>query len=221
MVGCDLVSPFFSWFLGSHLVERTLFLQMQRSGLPFGSLLEVGFSLTSHSFGFQVWDPVDNTWVWFAFITLRWLGFCMIILIGFKSPWRDDLRAFLLILLNFSFSCGLMIATLDDYKSSANQFAEFLVFFKAVHSILICKSQDQDNGSQSVVGNYLWDTNKMLLDSARPYIVALELCSLVFRQLVGVVHLLGCSTLALVSSHLWFVSAPKLVRDAMLNDCNR
>lgn len=49
----------------------------------------------------------------------------MNILIGYNSPWRDDTRAFLLILLNLSFSCGLMIATLDDDKGSANQFVWF------------------------------------------------------------------------------------------------
>ena len=79
-------------------------------------------------------------------------------------------------------------------------------------------AQDQDNDFS--VGNYFWNTEKIFLDSARIYLVVIELCSLVLRQIVGVVHLLVCSTLALVSNHSWFVFAPKTIQNAIINDCN-
>ena len=51
------------------------------------------------------------------------------------------------------------------------QFAEFLLFCKAVQSDLFHRSQDHDNSSVSVVGNYLWDATKWFLGYASRYLV--------------------------------------------------
>ena len=65
--------------------------------------------------------------------------------------------------------------------------------YKAVHGDLIHISQDHDNSS--IVGNYLRDVEKILLVCARSYLVGIEPSSLVLGQIVGVVHILVCSTL--------------------------
>lgn len=62
---------------------------------------------------------------------------------------------------------------------------------------------------------------KTFLNSSRIYLVVIELYSNVLRQSVGVVHLLVCSTLAIVSKHAWFVFAQKTIRDAISNGYNR
>lgn len=92
--------------------------------------------------------------------------------------------------------------------------------FKAVHGNLIHMSQDHDNGSFTIVDNYFWDVVKMLLDFARISLVAGEVCSIVIEQIGGVVHLLICSILALISNHSWFVSTLKNVRPVIVNNCN-
>ena len=45
---------------------------------------------------------------------------------------------------------------------------------KAVQGYLIHKSQDHDNSSFSVVGNYLWDAAKIFCDSAISYLVVAD-----------------------------------------------
>lgn len=99
------------------------------------------------------------------------------------------------------------------------QFVGSLLSFKTIHSGLVYRSQDHDNGS--IVSNYLRDVAEMLLVSTRIYLILLEQCSLVLGQIIGLVNILVCSILALVLSHLLFVSAPKAVQDAILNNCNR
>lgn len=61
---------------------------------------------------------------------------------------------------------------------------------------------------------------KTFLDFARIHLVVIELCSLILKQIVGVVHILVCSTLSLVSNHVWFVFALKIIRNVILNSRN-
>ena len=111
-------------------------------------------------------------------------------------------------------------------EGTIDQFSRLLLSLEAVLVGLILKSQVHDNGSDRVVGNYLWVLGDLPQVSALIYLVYFifqdqALCFIVKGYTVGVVHLLVYLALAFIASHSWLVPAPKIIRDAILNDCNR
>ena len=111
-------------------------------------------------------------------------------------------------------------------EGTIDQFSRLLLSLEAVLVGLILKSQDHDNGYDHVVGNYLWVLGDLPQVYALIYLVYFVVqdqapCFIVKGYIVGVVQLLVYLALAFIASHSWLVPASKIVRDVILNDCNR